>query len=93
MPDPRTALVCHAVALVNGLVEEVSDLRRRRPLMISASDRRTTHTCWLDPDRATEHDVPILPLELRGDRAGFRLRAPRRAGGTSRTARARHPSS
>ena len=25
----------------------------RRPLMISDSDRRTTHTCWFDPDRAT----------------------------------------
>ena len=44
---------CHAVALVSSLAEEASDRRRNRPLTISDSDRRTTHTCWFDPDRAT----------------------------------------
>ena len=28
-------------------------LGRRRPSMTSDSDRRTTHTCWFEPDRAT----------------------------------------
>ena len=54
---------CHAVELVNcPAAAEASDLRCRRPLMSSDSDRRTTHTCWLDSDRATSHDIPILTL-------------------------------
>ena len=43
---------CHAVALANGLAKEASDLRRRRPLMISDSDRRTTHGWGSSPSAA-----------------------------------------
>ena len=62
-PVISTGPGCQAVApVVNGLAAEASDLRHRRPLMISDSDRRTTSTCRLEPDRATSTTSRIVSL-------------------------------
>ena len=73
---PRTGRAVTRSPLGNGLAEEASDLRRRRPLMISDSDRRTTHTGWLDPDRATSTTSRSCRWSSGALAQAFRLRAP-----------------
>ena len=55
----------HAVALANGLAnglaEEASDFRRRRPLMISDSDRRTMTLGPLGPEPANRRHRLVPP--------------------------------
>ena len=55
--------------------------------MTSDSDRRTTHTCWLEPDRPRARHRGPAPAASRRSRRTPPPRVPR-GGGTGRTARA-----